>query len=860
MLFSKAEAASVQVSPLGNHLAWLARVNGVLNLYIAPLPLPPASGGGAAANKIPGARQLTAAVNRDICFYYTFTRDDKRIIYLREMEHGSELYHIYSINLEELDASSPPCASGVDLLANYPQLTCCVGFVGNLQLWLPRTDPSLVILATGRGSLLWDLSALDLRTQGACTLTPLATNAAGSRLGLASLAVRLLVHLAVGLCLRLLSILSIGLCDATLGALERSLSPAPSAAVQYFVDRKGELIGTASAALTLPALGGLARPTPAPTASSTASSIASSSSASSTASSSSLGRRLVPEIALRFTKRRRRRWSWPFAPSAFEPACPDVPFSRLNMQLVGSGGAQGKMRFEEVSGGGVALHACDVADTTAYCVHHDASGRAPPTILAHDPRADIDGFLSSPRTGSLEAILVTHARTEVVPLNDEGKEVARLLGEVRDSLLCGEDGGGDASLEVLPASRTLADDLWVVRTSGDRTPITYHLLTPPGAGAATGAATGASGGRASGMVPRELLCARPSLRGLPLAPVAAVTITARDSEPLPAYLTRATRKGDELPPLALYIHGGPNARDYAGFDPVTQLLAARGISTLQLNYRGSTGYGNRFYNLAIGNVQGMHDDVEDARRWAIDSGQCLRTHMRPAGSPHLRPCSAHTLPMRPPHAFWVFMFSRARRVRARQAWRTRSASRLWGPRGAATWPSAVPPRLLPAPPRRRLPARRRERMAQGRRRAVGGGTRPSWRSCRWWPWARATHRPPSGATRSSRSTGISSTARPCHATVRRRRRSLRSTGWTAWTRGFSCCSCMGSGTRACRGSTAIWWRRPHGPGASWARTSPTRTRATPSAVSPTSSTSGTGSSASSAARFRCPSRRSSTRR
>ena len=147
-LFSKAEAASVQVSPLGNHLAWLARVNGVLNLYIAPLPLPPASGGGAAANKIPGARQLTAAVNRDICFYYTFTRDDKRIIYLRETEHGSELYHIYSINLEELDASSPPCASGVDLLANYPQLTCCVGFVGNLQLWLPRTDPSLVILAT----------------------------------------------------------------------------------------------------------------------------------------------------------------------------------------------------------------------------------------------------------------------------------------------------------------------------------------------------------------------------------------------------------------------------------------------------------------------------------------------------------------------------------------------------------------------------------------------------------------------------------------------------------------------------------------------------------------------------------------
>ena len=69
------------------------------------------------------------------------------------------------------------------------------------------------------------------------------------------------------------------------------------------------------------------------------------------------------------------------SPFASTPACPDVPFRKLNMQLVGSGGAQGKMRFEERGGGAVALHACDAADTTAYVVHTDPTGATPPQIL-----------------------------------------------------------------------------------------------------------------------------------------------------------------------------------------------------------------------------------------------------------------------------------------------------------------------------------------------------------------------------------------------------------------------------------------------------------------------------------------------
>ena len=124
------------------------------------------------------------------------------------------------------------------------------------------------------------------------------------------------------------------------------------------------------------------------------------------------------------------------------------------------------------------------------------------------------------------------------------------------------------------------------------------------------------------MAPLRLLAARPSLRVLALASTEPVVIPARDGELLHGYLTltRTPRaRASARQPLALVLHGGPNARDYGGFVPSTQLLAARGLHVLTLNYRGSTGYGMRFAALGNGQLRKMHYDVDDARRWAVAS-------------------------------------------------------------------------------------------------------------------------------------------------------------------------------------------------------------------------------------------------
>lgn len=99
-----------------------------------------------------------------------------------------------------------------------------------------------------------------------------------------------------------------------------------------------------------------------------------------------------------------------------------------------------------------------------------------------------------------------------------------------------------------------------------------------------------------------------------------IELTARDGVRLHGYLTRPP--GFAAPgPMVLLVHGGHWARDYWRYDRVVQFLANRGYAVLQVNYRGSSGYGRAFRELAIGQYAGtMHDDLLDAVQWAVRTG------------------------------------------------------------------------------------------------------------------------------------------------------------------------------------------------------------------------------------------------
>jgi dipeptidyl aminopeptidase/acylaminoacyl peptidase len=112
---------------------------------------------------------------------------------------------------------------------------------------------------------------------------------------------------------------------------------------------------------------------------------------------------------------------------------------------------------------------------------------------------------------------------------------------------------------------------------------------------------------------------RPYIPEDSVAPMKPVTYRSRDGLQIHAYLTLPVGVTKGPIPFVVLPHGGPWARDFLGFDYLSQMIASRGYGVLQPNFRGSTGYGGAF--LAAGFREWgrkMQDDVTDGTRWLID--------------------------------------------------------------------------------------------------------------------------------------------------------------------------------------------------------------------------------------------------
>jgi len=154
-------------------------------------------------------------------------------------------------------------------------------------------------------------------------------------------------------------------------------------------------------------------------------------------------------------------------------------------------------------------------------------------------------------------------------------------------------------------SSTSADEtIWLVSVSRDVDPGSVYLFD-----------------RTKGTA--ELLYkSRPTLPSEFLSERKGVRYKARDGFSIPAYLTLPKGIPAKNLPTVLFVHGGPWARDFFGYNATAQFLANRGYAVLQPNFRGSTGYGKKFLN--AGNKQwgrgSMQHDLTDAVKWLVKQG------------------------------------------------------------------------------------------------------------------------------------------------------------------------------------------------------------------------------------------------
>ncbi len=119
----------------------------------------------------------------------------------------------------------------------------------------------------------------------------------------------------------------------------------------------------------------------------------------------------------------------------------------------------------------------------------------------------------------------------------------------------------------------------------------------------------------------KLATALPWLDAEKLAPMKPIAYRSRDGLLIHGYLTLPRGREAKNLPVVVNPHGGPWARDVWGYDGSTQFLANRGYAVLQMNFRGSTGYGRRFWEASFKEWGlKMQNDITDGVHWLIDEG------------------------------------------------------------------------------------------------------------------------------------------------------------------------------------------------------------------------------------------------
>ncbi len=211
-------------------------------------------------------------------------------------------------------------------------------------------------------------------------------------------------------------------------------------------------------------------------------------------------------------------------------------------------------------------------------------------VIAQDQQYDVADVTINPDTYEIQMVSFVKARIEHQVLDSsiaqDVEEIAKLST-------------GDFGIY----NRTDSDDVWLVGFTEDDQPFSYYAYDRK---------------KKSGTF---LFHNRPDLAEYSLATMQPISFTARDGLTVHGYLHLPKGSNEKDLPTVLNVHGGPWHRDTWGYEPEGQWLANRGYAVLQVNFRGSTGYGKEFLNAGDREWGGkMHDDLVDAVQWAIDEG------------------------------------------------------------------------------------------------------------------------------------------------------------------------------------------------------------------------------------------------
>ena len=227
----------------------------------------------------------------------------------------------------------------------------------------------------------------------------------------------------------------------------------------------------------------------------------------------------------------------------------------------------------------------------AAIVEYDIKNNKELSVLFEHPEVDVNILKYSKKRKVLTVIPAYTHRIERVILDDE---IRRIYEKLEKEL---------AGYEITIVDTDDNEEKYIVAAYNDRTTGSYHIYDK-----STDSIT-------------KINDVSPWINEEQMSEMKPVTFTSRDGLKLNGYLTLPKGKEPKDLPVVLNPHGGPWARDYWGFNPEVQFLASRGYAVLQINFRGSVGYGREFWESSFKQWgRKMQDDLTDGVKWLEDQG------------------------------------------------------------------------------------------------------------------------------------------------------------------------------------------------------------------------------------------------
>lgn len=242
---------------------------------------------------------------------------------------------------------------------------------------------------------------------------------------------------------------------------------------------------------------------------------------------------------------------------------------------------------------------------TVYFVDYEANDRGSLRSLNLDT-GELSASLYVPPEGEITRMIFSPKRDRLLGVVYEGALTHTQWVDPRWAGIHQAVAGQFPGQTVLIGSMSDDEKRFLCRVFSDRDPGQYVLGDMQGAGLRL----------------QQVTAARPAIKPELMAKMSPISYQARDGLQIQGYLTMPVGMEGKKPSFLIVPHGGPfGPRDSWGFNNEVQFLANRGYAVLQVNYRGSGGYGRKFEHAGYQEWGAkMQDDLTDAVRWAVARG------------------------------------------------------------------------------------------------------------------------------------------------------------------------------------------------------------------------------------------------